>query len=132
MGLILLAVVVLFLPGAVWVVWRHPADQDGLEQLAEALGLSIALTALGGLLFFILGERLSGGDLRVAYAGLGIAFAGGVVWRLRGVRLTEVRFSRSMVWLGGGLIALAGIVVWRFYQHGVWSSRPGWIRCTMC
>lgn len=116
MGLILLAVVVLFLPGAVWVVWRHPADQDGLEQLAEALGLSIALTALGGLLFFILGERLSGGDLRVAYAGLGIAFAGGVVWRLRGVRLTEVRFSRSMVWLGGGLIALAGIVVWRFYQ----------------
>ncbi|MGB9799378.1 MAG: hypothetical protein ACPLUL_04700 [Thermanaerothrix sp.] len=115
-GLVLLAIVVLFLPGAVWVVWRQPTDQDGLEQLAEALGLSVALTALGGLLFFILGERLTGGDLRVAYAVLGIACAGGVAWRLRGVRWAEVRFSRSMLWFGVGLGALAGIVVWRFYQ----------------
>ncbi|WP_299030340.1 hypothetical protein [uncultured Thermanaerothrix sp.] len=112
--LILAALGVLGVPGAVWVAWRASSDQDGLEQLAEAVGLSVALTALGGLLLFTLGVPLTTGDLRVAYAVLALLALGGLAWRCG--RVGGHISRQAVIWGVGGAGALFGVVMWRFYQ----------------
>ena len=85
---------------------------DFPQQLGRALGLSMALTALGGLVTFLTGIRLSATSLSLLYAGVGLV---GLVGGLR--RWKSWRFSPGAI--GGILAALiigAGLVVWRLYQ----------------
>jgi len=112
--LILAALAVLFVPGAIWVVWRTPVGQDVLEQLAEALGLSVALTALGGLLLFTAQTSLTAGDLRAGYAALALVALGGLGWR-RGQMGRRISLRSVMGGLVGGVVLVA-VVLWRFYQ----------------
>ena len=99
----LAASVVLFLPGLTWLIWFHQHNPkspmlrtsgqvlpelavlpDILENLAQALGLSLALTALVSLLFYLLGWRISSLELVGLYVLTGmLAMVGGVVTRKR-------------------------------------------------
>ncbi|OJX38374.1 MAG: hypothetical protein BGO78_10265 [Chloroflexi bacterium 44-23] len=55
-----IAFFVLFLPGMVWVTWRNSHDKDMVEQLADAVGISIALIASIALIFYLAGWKFNG------------------------------------------------------------------------
>ena len=56
---LLAGVIVLFLPGFAWLAFFWDDDQDAFERLAEALGISIALTAVFALVAFLLGLQVT-------------------------------------------------------------------------
>ena len=60
---------VALLPGLACLIWLERPSRDLPAYLADALGLSISLTALGGLFFFLIG---------FAPGALGTAFLYGV------------------------------------------------------
>lgn len=49
-----LALTVFLLPGLCWWVWLGERGKDPLEALADILGVSAAITALGALFFYAL------------------------------------------------------------------------------
>ena len=99
----------LFLPGAAWLGWDRSASRDPLEWVAEAIGLSIALTALAAVIFFWLGIRLSAVGFVTLYV---LALT---VW-------LSARWKTGFIWWKisvPGLAAAAftlGMVAWRLYQ----------------
>ena len=46
------ALVVLFMPGLVWILYLNNKDHDIVESLADAIGISISLMAIFAMLFF--------------------------------------------------------------------------------
>ena len=57
------AALVLLLPGAVWELWLPRTGtvlRDFIEGIADAIGLSVALTAIAGMIFFFTGGQFSG------------------------------------------------------------------------
>ncbi len=104
--------ITLFLPGAALLAWLPRSQVDFTQQLARAMGLSMALTALGALVTFLTGLRLSAASLVLIYAGLGLVGLAGGLRRWRSWRFT------SAAWGGGVLTVLigAGLVAWRLYQ----------------
>ncbi len=66
------ALVVLWLPGYVWLTWIPPVYKDRMARFAEALGLSLALIALAGMLAFFVGFRWTSEALFVVYGILGL------------------------------------------------------------
>ncbi len=105
---IIAALIALFLPGAAWLAWERPGGRDPLEWAADAVGLSISITALLAALFFWLGIQLSGIALVTLYV---LALA---AWLAP--RLIEGSFWGVNA---GGLLALAVIlafIAWRMVQ----------------
>jgi hypothetical protein len=112
--------IVLFLPGIVWLGITRSTGIDPLEQIAEAAGASLALTGLVALYLFVTGIRLSGGGMIGIY--LAVLTVGGVTLALRGFRW---RLHVQGVWLLA-IGAALGVVAWRLYQtRGL--ALPVWV-----
>lgn len=117
-ALIFLAAVLLLLPGAAWLAWsgRPQADPAGL--LADAAALSMALAAVGGMVSFFSGVRLSPGGLLLLFL-----IAGGAL-------LLAVRRRRPAIRGGAGsylpLLVFAGIILFRFLQAAE-LVLPAWV-----
>ena len=99
---------VLVLPGAVWLLWARPARIDALEWLAEAIAGSLSLTALAGLLFALLGISLNGFGVAALTGGLLLGWIAVRLWQGGRLRLR----ARTLLLLG----ALLALAAWRFYQ----------------
>jgi hypothetical protein len=80
-GVVLIIVIVLLLPGLAWLVLFQDRDLDPLEQLAEAIGVSIAVTAIIALGFFLAEWKLSTTGLVGIYAALLVVIVGGLAYR---------------------------------------------------
>ena len=76
-----IAVTVLLLPGLAWLVLFRDRDQDLLEQLAEVIGVSIALTAIIALGLFLADWKLSTAGLVGIYAALVVVIVGSLAYR---------------------------------------------------
>ncbi len=111
----------LFLPGAAWLRWDRSALRDPLEWIAEAAGLSIALTALLAALFFWIGIRLAAVSLVALYLLALVLWLGGQ-WRA-GFDLKKWRIGAPA--LAAAAFTL-GLVAWRVYQaQGL--AMPAWV-----
>jgi hypothetical protein len=110
----------LFVPGYAWLAWSKPRIEDPLQRLADAMGLSIALTAFLGEVFWLLGMRLGALDLILLYTAILLAWMGGWLWRRQAF---EWRKAWGL-WLG--LLLFAGLVVWRLYQARE-LALPAWV-----
>lgn len=120
-------VVVLLLPGLALLAWLRKPDQptDAANDLADAVGLSVALTALSGLVFNLLG----------VYPGaLGAAFLYGICLAtllaavlMRGIPRLSRRawFSRLLTLLATALI-LGVFIAYRLYQARD-LALPNWV-----
>ncbi len=107
---ILAAFLVLVLPGWAVLCWLPPAKQDGLERLAEAVGISIAVTALAAELAFFMRLQFTQEALAVLYGVLLLAALLGSVRRLIHWRWRWGWFTPA------GLAGFGGLLAWRFYQ----------------
>ncbi len=122
---VLSAGLILLLPGAGLLVWLARQPMDWLEWLAEALGLSLSLTALIGLAGFLLQLRFTPvfifGLLAVSLLSLTV---GGLLRLSPGGE----RQTAKLNWAGGlfGLIGLAGVLYWRWFQARE-LHLPAWV-----
>ncbi len=125
---ILATLIVLALPGAAWLVWAPGSRADPFERLADAVGLSIALTALFGLAAFLTGFRwVNEAFLNWAALGLLLILVVGLLLRLP-ARSAAPR-PRRWLRLGAsllGLLALVGLILWRLYQARS-LALPAWV-----
>jgi hypothetical protein len=74
---------VLTLPGYIWLSWFPPTYVGWLHRLAEMIGLSLALNALAGLVFFLLGIQVTPESVLIIYSALGILGAISLAIELR-------------------------------------------------
>jgi len=103
---------VLFLPGWACLAWLPNGQwdrRDLLERLADAAGLSIALTALVGMAGFFLGLRLPAAGIIGLY-GSGLAALLLAFWK------KHANIQLPTPWEGLGLLALAALLAFRLYQ----------------
>lgn len=129
-------VMVLFLPGLAWLALFWDPEQDLFERLAEAMGVSISLSALLALLAYLLGWDITSPVLLLAY----VLLVPPAVWALRrwwrgsqsqkniSLDADEEQLAESAVdasWLFGRqeflhslILALVffSVLIWRFYQ----------------
>jgi hypothetical protein len=111
------AVLVLFLPGAAILAWERSARRDPLEWAAEAVGLSMAVTALAAAGLFWLNIQVNAIGLGFLYVA---ALAGWLIPRLRSRRVWHV----SAAGLGAAAVVLA-LVAWRLFQART-LALPAW------
>lgn len=105
---------VLLLPGAALLIWLPAHRADWLENLAEALGFSLSLSALVGLAAFLLDVRFSAPVLIGLYGFCLLALAVGALLRLPA---GGSRFNlRSLAGALLGTAGLAGALWWRWFQ----------------
>jgi hypothetical protein len=131
----LATVIVLVLPGAALLLWTARRGPDVFCRLADAVGLSISLTAMVGLLFFVMGLSpgwlgglvLYAAALLICIAALlrsGPALAGGWISSNlppgkeagKDTDLTRGKRIRTIASLVGGAVLLVAAVAWRWYQ----------------
>ena len=103
----LLAGLALLLPGVCWWVWFGRREDDPLEMLARIIGVSISITALVALLFFLLRIRISMGLL----IGSLVLWVGLSLWGI----LRKKDICVGWTWLAA-LLVFAGLIAWRLYQ----------------
>lgn len=108
--LLAIAAAVLVLIGLTWIVWTPKSGRDPIERLADAVGISISIIALVGMLFFFAGLNIPGWFIAFVLFGCFLALmAAGLLGKfdLSNYRLLSVF-----------LIILVGLVLltWRFYQ----------------
>jgi len=119
---LLIAAVVLFLPGLAWQVWARAGGRDPLERLADSAGISIGLTVLAGLAGFL---------LHVRFNGLGVVGLYGVCLFIWLAGLFRPGYLRLRNWRIGalglaGVTLLLGAAAWRLYQaRGL--LLPAWV-----
>lgn len=115
--LALTALVTLFLPGLAWTAWRPANDRrDALERLADAAALSLAITALLALLFFLFNIPFQTGLLRSLYLIFLLLGGFGLVRRIL-LHRHPIQFSiTAIAWTSLGLLALLSVLIWRMYQ----------------
>lgn len=121
---LLAAALVLFLPGLAWQAWLSPDERDPLERLADALGISVGLTALVGLAAFLLGLHFTAGWLIGLYTAFLLTW---VVGSLRSLRSGQFGcgWRAALPGLGDGALLLAALA-WRLYQaRGL--LLPAWV-----
>jgi hypothetical protein len=142
-------VMVLFLPGLAWLVLFWDPEEDLFERFAEAIGISISITALFALLAYVLGWNISTPALILVY----LLLLPPALWTLRrwwrdrhpqlendndpdGEQTQNINlFTRIDSWstqrqkfLGYLILALTifAALIWRFYQiRGV--ALPLWV-----
>ncbi len=116
---VLAGILVLALPGAAWLAWFGDR-QSWLENLADAVGLSISLYTLIGLLGFLAGWQFRAIHLEIGYGLCLLALLAGL-WRRR-------PSFRPWGWLAGlaGLAGIAAVVAWRLYQAHT-LLLPAWV-----
>lgn len=119
---LLVAAVVLLLPGLAWQAWAPADGRDPLERLADALGVSIGLTALVGLAGFLIGMRFTAGLVIGLYGACLLAW---VIGSLRPGRFGRGGWRAAAMGAAGGALLLA-VLAWRLYQaRGL--LLPAWV-----
>lgn len=121
------ALVVLLAPGLAWFGWIRWHDGDGMEWLAQCMGISISLSAFAAQVVFFLQTEFPGSDPAVLYAlCLAVAAAGVVVRPPQIHRPTGRQVLGWLVRASGGLLLIAALVIWR-----LWQTRnlllPAWV-----
>jgi len=117
------AALVLLLPGAVWELWLPRTGtvlRDFIEGIADAIGLSVALTAIAGMIFFFTGGQFSGLLVFILFSVSFVAVAAALL-------LGRGELPRFGLW---GLLlfflVLGGALAWRFYQART-LMLPAWV-----
>ncbi|MBW6472686.1 MAG: hypothetical protein K0B14_06130 [Anaerolineaceae bacterium] len=104
------SILVLTLPGLVWILCFKNDGRDVAELLGDVIGLSISSMAILGMLFFFLGWRFSGGLIVVLLVVL-------VIMAL--YLLIKYRANIQLIhlwWLLGTGLVLVLVITFRFYQ----------------
>ncbi|MDX1438198.1 MAG: hypothetical protein R3335_15410, partial [Anaerolineales bacterium] len=132
--ILLASVLVLILPGFVWLTWLAPQRKDLASRLAQAIGLSLALNALLAEAAFLLGLSPDTGVLALFYLVLGA-----LALTSSALALRKIYYQRQVVrrQLEGNILdappqtawwqspifislmvilGLAALIFWRFYQ----------------
>ena len=107
---ILAAFLVLVLPGWAVLAWLPSDCQDGFERLADAVGISIAVTVLLAELAFFVRIQFTEVSLAVLY---GLALLAALLSSLR--RVIHWRW-RPGWFIPVGVGISCGLLAWRFYQ----------------
>jgi len=102
------AVIVLLLPGGAIYIWLRPKRRTGWERLADVVSLSIAITAILGMVFFYLHIQLDGLGLAGLYAAFLFSLVAGLL-----LRWERPKFSGA--WLLGFALVLL-VLAWRYLQ----------------
>lgn len=121
---ILAAGLILLLPGAAWLAWS-PENCGWISRLADAVGISVGLTALTALAGFYLRISFSRSILATLYGIAGIVFIGGLVRQLI-LRKFSLPGWKRLLGLLLGITVLAGLVLWRLYQART-LVLPAWV-----
>lgn len=126
------AALVLILPGAAWlaltparagVTPARAGNRGGmLVGVADAVGLSLAITALGALALFLLEEPLSPNVLVWFYRACLAGIVAGLLFRWRRWRVKPLPLLAALV----SLALLAGLVYWRLDQART-LLLPAWV-----
>jgi hypothetical protein len=125
--LALAALTTLFLPGLAWTAWRSTNDRrDALERLADAAALSIAITALLALIFFLFHIPLQTKLLRGLYAICLLLGALGLGRRHLFHRRLITFSITDAAWTLLGILALLGVLIWRMDQART-LLLPAWV-----
>src|SRR5574340_520259 len=120
----LTALLILVLPGAAWLAWQ-PKRAGGLSSLADAVGLSISLTALAALAGFLLGVTFTHPIITALYAACLFLLSTGLIVRL--VRGPRLRLDWRPILIGAlALVGIFGLAVWRLYQARD-LALPAWV-----
>ncbi|NTV35780.1 MAG: DUF1616 domain-containing protein [Anaerolineaceae bacterium] len=109
--------VVLFLPGAAFLSWLRPRELDLFEWLAEAIAISIAVTALAGLFFFLTGWPVRQTWLAVSYTIFLVLFVWGSYRNRQHMRISWPNVV--------GLLLFSSLIGWRLYQASFFVLPPG-------
>lgn len=122
----LAALLILLLPGFAWLVWsRQP--RGFFTTLADAVGISISITALTAMAGFYLDFRFTRPVLLVLYGLCALGVLIGLIWQI-----SRTKSSRSIYRqrLGLGILAgaagIIGLVAWRLYQART-LVLPAWV-----
>ncbi len=113
----ILAYIAVLLPGLAFWAWFHNDEDDPAQSLAQILGISFSVIALGALVFHHIGLRVNGWIL-------GIFLAICLVLAVFGIIKTKPKF----VWWHWLIMAgiLGGFIYWR-----LWQARslvlPNWV-----
>ncbi len=127
-------VIVLLLPGLAWLVLFREAKQDPFERLADVIGVSIALTALGALIAFLLDWQISSAFIITLYGLLALLVVWGIANQLKGNSRCKyfhnagygapyLSWLLPLVGLGAAFLL---ILAWRFYQVREFAL-PAWV-----
>lgn len=100
--------VVLFLPGGAWLVMIRADRLDPLEWIAEAIGASLALTALLALYLSLLGIQLGAAGVIGLYAAALVLGAGFTYLRRHRIHLNG--------WILISIGFVLAVIAWRLYQ----------------
>lgn len=111
---ILTALIILVLPGAVWLAWQ-PKRAGGLSSLADAVGLSISLTALAALAGFLLNVTFTRQVITALYAACFFLLITGLMVRLLRGPKPRLDGRRALAFLLG-LAGVVGLAAWRLFQ----------------
>ncbi|HSM25292.1 MAG TPA: hypothetical protein VK856_10550 [Anaerolineaceae bacterium] len=104
------AVLVLFLPGLVWILYSKNKDHDIVETMADAIGISVSLMAIVAMLFFYAGLSFSPLLIGIVFGGLVLAVL---------IKIFRMKFQisrQTLILFSATIIFLILLVVFRFYQ----------------
>jgi hypothetical protein len=104
------AMLVLTLPGLLWVLLFKNDGRDLVERLADIIGLSISSLAILGMIFFFLGWHFSGGLITVLFVSMAI-----IALYLFIKHRADLQRGHLFWLIGTGLVLLL-IISFRFYQ----------------
>jgi len=116
----LAAIIVLFLPGMVWIAWSKPKGRDGVERISDALGISIALISMIAMLFFFVRLQFSWLILFILYTVCLVFLIAAILKKQLQVKKTDL-----LIWVGL-FFALSCMILWRFYQARTLAF-PAWV-----
>jgi hypothetical protein len=116
------AAITLFLPGLAWLAWAPRQGKGILAGLADALGLSIAMTALGALVTYISGVHLSGAIVIGIYTLLGLVAVVGWLRHPPHFTWSWPALLKAIF----GLALAAGFIFWRLLQASDLAF-PTWV-----
>jgi hypothetical protein len=118
LGYLVGGVIVLILPGLALSLILKEQNNDVLELLADAVGLSIALVALVALWAYIVGFQFSIVSLAIGYVSIGLFTL--IVMKSR------VKGGKNWLIFFAPLLLVAGLLAWRFYQASD-LLLPAWV-----
>lgn len=121
---ILTALLILVLPGAAWLAWQSKRA-GGLSSLADAVGLSISLTALAALAGFLLDVTFTRPVITTLYAVCLFLLIVGLIVRLRRGSKPRLDWRRVLAFMLG-LAGVVGLAAWRLYQARS-LALPAWV-----
>ncbi|MCJ7695222.1 MAG: glycosyltransferase family 39 protein [Anaerolineaceae bacterium] len=115
--LIFLAGIALLLPGLCWWIWFGHRDNDPLEILGNIVGVSISITAIIALLFFLVKVPIHLFTLLIG----SLIWFGLCIWGV--IKKRDIKISWT--WLAV-LAVFSILVIWRLYQARM-LVLPAWV-----